>query len=153
MIRKASIVTGTAGAGLIATGLTIAPATVDVILVALGALLALLAGNEPQPPKDPPRSARDMLARSLALVAFAGLLSGCGHNPPGPPAHIETRATVEGTGLDVTTRWLVCATDRVCAYVDVGILWAEDGRAVCIELPEYGLVTCHAVEVEDAPED
>lgn len=135
--------TGVAGGGLAAASLTIAPETVDVALAILGGILLWISGaDRPAPPA--PTSARSMAERGGVLLVL-GVLAGCAH-PPGPPVHVSTTVLVEGADVDAATRWRVCATARACAFIDVGLLWSEDGRVVCIELPEYGLLTCHEVQ-------
>jgi hypothetical protein len=137
--RPLNLASGTAGSALVAGGLLTGD-TLGIIMALVGAVLALIAGNVPP---DPPEktSASDMARRSGTLIVLGLLLSACA-GPPPPPAHVSTTVEIEGSELDTVTRWTVCASARVCATVDVGLLWGED-RVVCIELPEYGLLTCH----------
>lgn len=86
-----------------------------------------------------------LLTSTLLAFALAKFVAGCGHAPP-PPAHVESRVTVTGTDVDASTRWKLCATPRHCVFVDSGLLWSTEGRVVCVELPQFDLITCHDLE-------
>jgi hypothetical protein len=115
----------------------------DAIGIAISVLGALVLVGTRFPPPPPP-SGRGMAERAGYTLLVLGLLSGCGAVQA--PAHVVSTVTVEAGEVDAATRWEVCAGRRACALVDVGLV-SEDGRAVvCIELPQWGLLTCHEID-------
>lgn len=148
--RSINLLTGATGVGLVGGGLALGD-TSGIVMAIVGAIFSLIAGNVPPDP-PPPTSARDMARRSGVLLVLAVFLAACS-GPPGPPVHISTTVEIDGAELDATTRWKVCASERHCVFVDVGLLWSEEGRVACLELPQYaGVLTCHPIGGEDAEE-